>query len=55
LAGDLLVAAMFADKFDDGLGEKRDDLLRRARQYETAANIDSWVTSRGLDPPKKPN
>jgi hypothetical protein len=36
-------------------GEKRDDLLRRARQYETAANIDSWVTSRGLEPPKKPN
>jgi hypothetical protein len=34
-------------------GEKRDDLLRRARQYETAANIDSWVTSRGLEPPKK--
>jgi hypothetical protein len=36
-------------------GEKRDDLLRRARQFETAANIESWVTSRGLEPPKKPN
>jgi len=27
-------------------------LLRRARQAETAAHIDEWLTSPGLQPPK---
>ena len=33
-------------------GEDRDDLLRKAQQYETAANIDAWIESPGLQPPK---
>ena len=34
------------------VGEDRDVLLRRARHYENAANIDSWVASPGLQPLK---
>ena len=33
-------------------GQERDDLLRKARQAETAADIDQWVSSSGLQPPK---
>lgn len=29
----------------------RETLLRRARQAETAAHVDEWVSSRGLQPP----
>jgi len=31
---------------------ERDALLRKARQAETAANIDEWLDSPGLQPPK---
>jgi hypothetical protein len=30
----------------------RDDLIRRARQAETAAHLGDWVTSPGLQLPK---
>jgi hypothetical protein len=33
-------------------GFNREALLRKARQTETAANIDEWLSSRGLRPPK---
>jgi hypothetical protein len=33
-------------------GAERDDLLRRARQTETAANLNAWLTSPGLVSPK---
>ena len=33
-------------------GIKRDDLIRRARQAETAARVSDWLTSPGLQPPK---
>jgi hypothetical protein len=33
-------------------GIKRDDLLRRARQAETAARMSEWLSSPGLQPPK---
>ena len=32
-------------------GQERDDLLRKARQAETAAQIDQWVSSPGLKSP----
>jgi hypothetical protein len=32
-------------------GSEKQDLLRRARQAETAARLDSWITSPGLQPP----
>src|SRR5262245_52181384 len=32
-------------------GLERDVLLRKARQSETAANIDEWLSSPGLKPP----
>jgi hypothetical protein len=31
---------------------EREELLRRARQTETAAHIDQWLSSPGLQPPK---
>jgi hypothetical protein len=31
-------------------GQERDDLLRKARQAETAAHIDQWIASPGLRP-----
>jgi hypothetical protein len=34
-------------------GTARELLLRRARQADTAAHIDKWLTSPGLRPPKK--
>jgi hypothetical protein len=33
-------------------GQERDDLLRKARQAETAAHIDQWISSSGLQAPK---
>jgi hypothetical protein len=33
-------------------GPRRDDLLRKARQAETAAHISAWLTSPGLAAPK---
>jgi hypothetical protein len=33
-------------------GIERDDLLRRARQAETASHINEWLTSPGLALPK---
>jgi hypothetical protein len=33
-------------------GEEREALLRKARQADTAAHIDEWASSRGLQPPK---
>jgi hypothetical protein len=32
-------------------GQERDDLLRKARQAETAAHIDEWLSSPGLKGP----
>jgi len=32
-------------------GLARETLLRKARQSETAANIDDWLSSPGLKPP----
>jgi hypothetical protein len=33
-------------------GPERDQLIRRARQADTAAHIDEWLRSPGLQPPK---
>jgi hypothetical protein len=32
-------------------GPERDALLRKARQADTAAHIDQWISSPGLKPP----
>jgi hypothetical protein len=32
--------------------KQRETLLRKARQLETAAHINEWLTSPGLSPPK---
>jgi hypothetical protein len=34
------------------LGMQRHDLERKARQAETAAHVDEWLKSPGLQPPK---
>jgi len=34
-------------------GRERDELLRKAGQAEIASQVDKWVTSPGLQPPKK--
>jgi hypothetical protein len=34
-------------------GEERADLLKKARQADTAAHIDEWINSSGLQPPKR--
>ena len=31
---------------------ERDDLIKNARRAETAAHIDEWINSTGLQPPK---
>jgi hypothetical protein len=31
---------------------ERDELLRKARQVDTASHINEWLTSPGLQPPK---
>jgi hypothetical protein len=33
-------------------GAERDDLLRRARQADTAQHLEEWANSPGLQPPK---
>jgi hypothetical protein len=33
-------------------GKEQDEMLRRARQAETAAHIDDWANSSGLQPPE---
>jgi hypothetical protein len=33
-------------------GQERETLLRKARQADTAAHIDKWISSRGLQSPK---
>jgi len=33
-------------------GQEQNELLRRARQAETAAHIDEWLSSPGLKPPR---
>jgi hypothetical protein len=33
-------------------GPEREKLLRKARQAETAAHVDQWLSSPGLQPPK---
>jgi hypothetical protein len=33
-------------------GPEKDALLKRARQADTAAHIDDWANSPGLQPPK---
>jgi hypothetical protein len=32
-------------------GKERDELLRKARQLETASHINEWISSSGLNPP----
>jgi hypothetical protein len=39
-----------ADKLPPG--ETRDLLLRKARQADTAAHVDDWLNSPGLQPPR---
>lgn len=31
---------------------RRDDMLRKARQADTASHLDEWANSPGLQPPK---
>ena len=33
-------------------GSAKDDLLRKARQADTASHLDEWANSPGLQPPK---
>ena len=33
-------------------GIEREEMLRRARQADTASHLDEWVNSSGLRPPK---
>jgi hypothetical protein len=33
-------------------GVRQDELLRKARQAETAAGVDDWLSSPGLQPPR---
>ena len=33
-------------------GVRRDQLLRRVRQIETASHVQEWLASAGLQPPK---
>ena len=33
-------------------GPEKENLLRRARQADTAAHLDQWASSPGLQPPK---
>lgn len=43
-------ARIEAEELPPGL--EREDKLRKARQADTAANLESWVNSTGLQPPK---
>jgi hypothetical protein len=51
LAEDALRFKEAADKLPPGTA--RELLLKRARQAGTAAQIDAWLTSPGLRPPKE--
>ncbi len=33
-------------------GRERDELLRKARQLETASHVNEWLSSPGLTPPR---
>jgi hypothetical protein len=33
-------------------GKARDDMMRKARQAETASHMNEWLSSPGLRPPK---
>jgi hypothetical protein len=33
-------------------GPMRDEMIRKARQSETASHIDGWLSSPGLQPPR---
>jgi hypothetical protein len=33
-------------------GKERENLLRKARQLETASHVNEWMSSPGLEPPK---
>jgi hypothetical protein len=33
-------------------GPQRDELIKKARQADTAAHLDDWANSPGLQPPK---
>jgi hypothetical protein len=33
-------------------GARRDEMIRKARQAETASHINEWLTSPGLRPPE---
>ena len=33
-------------------GCEKEDMLRKARQADTAAHLDDWMSSPGLQPPK---
>jgi hypothetical protein len=33
-------------------GKEREDMLRKARQLETASQVNQWLSSPGLAPPK---
>jgi hypothetical protein len=33
-------------------GDERDELIKKARQADTAAHLDDWANSSGLQPPK---
>ena len=33
-------------------GIERDELVRKARQADTASHLDEWISSPGLQPPK---
>jgi hypothetical protein len=35
-----------------GPGPEKDDLLKKARQADTAAHLDDWANSPGLRPPE---
>jgi hypothetical protein len=39
-----------ADKLPPGI--EREELLRKARQAETASHVNEWLSSPGLQPPK---
>ena len=45
-------AADARDKANSLTGSERDLLLKKARQADTAAHLDEWANSPGLQPPK---
>ncbi len=45
-------AAEAREKAKSVAGAERDELLKKARRADTAAHIDDWANSPGLQPPK---